>query len=87
MRTLGLFTSLVIFTFSAYLQAKEVPFTVIHTNDLHSYVSGLGPDSQFTPELDGDKVRGHFARLSTLIKKVQSEKANQPVVTIDAGDF
>ena len=54
-------------------------FTIIHTNDLHSYIAGIGPDGLYTPKAnDGDPVFGHYARLSYLIakpkKQLQSKK-------------
>ena len=45
-------------------------FTVLHTNDLHSYFEGSGPDLSFTKKVgDGDIVKGHYARLAYQIKK------------------
>lgn len=65
-------------------------FTVIHTNDLHSYVGGIGPDALFTEqENDEDPVFGHYARLTHLINKTKTNLngKNEPYVLIDAGDF
>jgi 5'-nucleotidase/UDP-sugar diphosphatase len=46
-------------------------FTILHTNDLHSNLIGLGPASDYTSSppsnLSDDKTRGGFARLATLI--------------------
>ena len=45
-------------------------FTILHTNDLHSNLIGMGPSSDYAPDqLNEDKTRGGFARLATLITK------------------
>jgi 5'-nucleotidase/UDP-sugar diphosphatase len=37
-------------------------FTILHTNDLHSNVIGLGPASDYTPfTLNDDRTRGGFS--------------------------
>jgi 5'-nucleotidase / UDP-sugar diphosphatase len=64
-------------------------FTILHTNDLHSNLIGLGPASDYTPfTLNDDRTRGGFARLATLI--AERKKARQtlgPVLVLDAGDY
>lgn len=64
-------------------------FTILHTNDLHSNLIGLGPASDYTPfTLNDDKTRGGFARLATLIAKRKEARQNLgPVVVLDAGDY
>ena len=64
-------------------------FTILHTNDLHSNLIGLGPASDYTPfNLNDDKTRGGFARLATLIAKRKEARTNQgPVLVLDAGDY
>jgi 5'-nucleotidase len=64
-------------------------FTILHTNDLHSNLIGLGPASDYTPfTLNDDKTRGGFARLATLIAKLRdSRKDHGPVLVLDAGDY
>ncbi len=69
------------------IASDSFEFTVFHTNDLHSYFEGSGPDSNFTEkEGDGDIVSGHYARLAHLIKKEKSLSAT-PNLLLDAGDF
>ncbi len=73
----------------AVLAAEPFRFTLLHTNDLHSHFEGSGPDALFTPQAgDGDPVRGHYARLLTLIRQVRGERgaAGEPVLLVDAGD-
>jgi 5'-nucleotidase/UDP-sugar diphosphatase len=78
---------LLLFNWNVY--AKDIPFTIIHTNDLHSYVGGKGPDSLFTPKQDNDPVFGHYARLTHQIQQVKKQKQelDEAVVMVDAGDF
>jgi 5'-nucleotidase len=64
-------------------------FTILHTNDLHSNLIGLGPARDYTPfKLNDDKTRGGFARLATMIAKRKAvRKARGPVLILDAGDY
>ena len=53
-------------------QSFTIPFTILHTNDLHSFVTGVGVDKNAFDknQLDKDqKLLGHFARMSTLIQE------------------
>ncbi|HNV72366.1 MAG TPA: metallophosphoesterase, partial [Candidatus Ozemobacteraceae bacterium] len=64
-------------------------FSLLHTNDLHSLVEGLGPDRclDFSPG-SADPVRGHYARLATLIRTSRRERESRSssVFLVDAGD-
>jgi 5'-nucleotidase / UDP-sugar diphosphatase len=73
---------------AAALDGKKT-FTILHTNDLHSNLIGLGPASDYTPfTLNDDKTRGGFARLATLIANRTKARENQgPVLVLDAGDY
>ena len=64
-------------------------FTILHTNDLHSNLIGLGPASEYSPfTLDDDKTRGGFARLAAMIaKRKEARKDKGPVLVLDAGDY
>ena len=67
-------------------------FTILHTNDLHSNLIGLGPASDYTSSppsnLGDDKTRGGFARLATLIAARKDARKNQgPVLIVDGGDY
>jgi 5'-nucleotidase/UDP-sugar diphosphatase len=67
-------------------------FTILHTNDLHSNLIGLGPALDYTPSppsnLSDDKTRGGFARLATLIAARKDARKNQgPVLILDGGDY
>jgi len=64
-------------------------FTILHTNDIHSNLIGMGPSSDYTPfTLNDDPTRGGFARLATLIAKRKAERQAQgPVLILDGGDY
>jgi 5'-nucleotidase / UDP-sugar diphosphatase len=64
-------------------------FTILHTNDLHSNLIGMGPASDYTPfTLNDDSTRGGFARLATLIaQRREARKDLGPVLVLDAGDY
>jgi len=64
-------------------------FTILHTNDMHSSLIGMGPASDYTPfTLNDDKTRGGYARLAGLIAKRKEARAAQgPVLVLDAGDY
>ena len=64
-------------------------FTILHTNDIHSNLIGMGPSSDYTPfTLNDDSTRGGFERLATLIAARKAARAVQgPVLILDGGDF
>jgi 5'-nucleotidase / UDP-sugar diphosphatase len=64
-------------------------FTILHTNDLHSNFIGMAPSSDYAPDqLDDDKTRGGFARLTTLITKRKAARKDEgPVLVLDGGDY
>ena len=64
-------------------------FTILHTNDLHSNLIGMGPSSDYTPfTLNDDTTRGGFARLATLIGVRKAARQSEgPVLILDGGDF
>jgi len=67
------------------LNAQQI--TILHTNDIHSRITGDGPELDYSPLVtNNDEVLGGFSRLATLLKK---EKAKNPEGTLilDAGDF
>ncbi len=60
---------------------------ILHTNDIHSRLTGYGPELAYTPLKPGDdKTVGGFARLASVIN---TEKRNHPdnLLILDAGDF
>jgi len=72
----------------AALDAKKT-FTILHTNDMHASLIGMGPASDYTPfTLNDDTTRGGYARLAGLIAKRKAARNPQgPVLVLDAGDY
>jgi 5'-nucleotidase len=67
----------------------ERAFTILHANDMHSNVVGMGPSSDYTPmSLNDDITKGGYSRLAALIaeRRQKMEQAG-PVLVLDAGDF
>jgi 2',3'-cyclic-nucleotide 2'-phosphodiesterase (5'-nucleotidase family) len=65
----------------------EKKITILHTNDLHSRLTGYAPESAYSPlTVNDDNTKGGFARITSIIK---NEKENNEGTTLlfDAGDF
>ena len=61
--------------------------TILHTNDLHSKLTGTGPEFEYSPLIvNNDKTVGGFARLATIFKQ-EKEKFPEGTLILDAGDF
>lgn len=78
-------------SFTAWSQnpGGRLKLTIMHTNDFHSHLSGMGPDNLFTAEKDdGDPVLGHAGRLMTVIRSVKAQrmKTGCSTLLLDAGD-
>ena len=59
----------------------------MHTNDMHSKLTGFGPELAYTPlTTNDDKTIGGFARLATIIKQ-EKAKNQDKLLVLDAGDF
>lgn len=67
--------------------ATAQKLVILHTNDMHSKLTGFGPELSYSPTtVNDDQTLGGFSRLATLIKQ---EKIKNPESTlvVDAGDF
>ncbi|MDO8951987.1 MAG: bifunctional UDP-sugar hydrolase/5'-nucleotidase [Draconibacterium sp.] len=61
--------------------------TILHTNDLHSKLTGTVPEFEYSPLIvNNDKTAGGFARLATIFKQ-EKEKLPEGTLILDAGDF
>ncbi|MDI9605189.1 MAG: bifunctional UDP-sugar hydrolase/5'-nucleotidase, partial [Bacteroidota bacterium] len=83
----ALFT--VILSVSPYLSAQPAgkKIVILHTNDLHSHITGCAPESDYTPlTVNDDNTRGGFARIASIFKE---EKGGEGEITLvlDGGDF
>jgi 5'-nucleotidase len=53
-------------------------FTILHTNDIHSNLIGVGPAAEYTPAtLNDDRTIGGIERIATLI--AERREADGPV--------
>jgi 5'-nucleotidase/UDP-sugar diphosphatase len=66
---------------------SQKKLVILHTNDLHSRLTGFAPESSYTPMIinDDNTVSG-FARIASIIG--MEKKLNQSTtLVVDAGDF
>jgi 5'-nucleotidase / UDP-sugar diphosphatase len=63
-------------------------FTILHTNDIHSNLIGVGPAAEYTPAtLYDDRTIGGIERIATLIaERRRAREADGPVLVLDIGD-
>jgi 5'-nucleotidase len=63
--------------------------SILHTNDMHSNVVGVGPLRDYAPLQSGsDATRGGYARLGALIAERRRDLERLgPVLVLDGGDF
>ena len=72
--------------FSAYSQTTK-RIVILHTNDLHSRVTGFGPESNYSPlTVNDDNTTGGFARIASIIGNERNHNTGTTMV-LDAGDF
>jgi len=68
-------------------KADAQELVILHTNDVHSKLTGYGPESEYSPmETGNDSTKGGFARLATLFKQTRLKAPDQTII-LDAGDF
>jgi 5'-nucleotidase/UDP-sugar diphosphatase len=65
----------------------EKRIIILHTNDMHSRLTGFGPESSYTPlSINDDKTAGGFARMATIIRE-EKKKSPFNTIAVDVGDF
>jgi 5'-nucleotidase len=80
-----LFTVLILAFFLAEINAQQL--TILHTNDLHSKLTGYGPESDYSPlEINNDNTLGGFSRMAAIISSFKQKAPDQTLI-LDAGDF
>ncbi|NOZ34678.1 MAG: hypothetical protein GXO80_05195 [Chlorobi bacterium] len=71
----------------AILNLNAQKLTILHTNDMHSKLTGYGPESEYSPEITyNDGTIGGFARLAALLTGEKSKNKDATLI-LDAGDF
>jgi 5'-nucleotidase / UDP-sugar diphosphatase len=85
MKTVNISISLLFLLLVLFGNGQKI--TILHTNDLHSKLTGTGPEFEYTPlTVNNDKTVGGFARLATIFKQ-EKEKLPEGTLILDAGDF
>jgi 5'-nucleotidase len=75
---------LVILQLSAQIEKKLM---ILHTNDMHSRITGYAPESLYSPlTTNDDGTVGGFARIATIIKDTKNSFDGTTLV-LDGGDF
>ena len=65
-------------------------FVILHSNDLHSYLQGHSPETDYSPATTNDDATiGGFSRIATVVgtAKAAAQADGKPVLLLDAGDF
>ena len=64
---------------TAWTDDGKTRVVILHTNDLHSHLDGLGPLADYTPEVsDGDVTIGGLARIGSLIERERRDPRRGP---------
>jgi 5'-nucleotidase/UDP-sugar diphosphatase len=81
-------TLLLIMLMSFSLAAQpEKKLVILHTNDMHSRLTGFAPESSYTPlTVNDDSTVGGFARIASIINS-EKEQNKCTTLVVDAGDF
>ena len=70
-----LLLSLLIFYLAQGTALTGQKIVILHTNDLHSRLTGFAPELDYTPlSVNNDKTVGGFARIASILK---NEKAGR----------
>jgi 5'-nucleotidase / UDP-sugar diphosphatase len=73
-------------TITVYAQVPS-KIVILYTNDMHSRLTGFGPESDYSPlTVNDDKTTGGFARIASVIDNEKKQNAGTTLV-LDAGDF
>ena len=66
---------------------KPGKIVLLYTNDMHSRLTGFGPESYYSPlTVNDDNTLGGFSRIAAIIKK-EKEQNKGTTIVLDAGDF
>ncbi len=81
-----MFFKLLVLLVPVSLYAGNIPFSIYHTNDLHSHFDGVKYSSEGA---EGYVKKGGFDRLATAIEEFREDKKShgEIVIGVDAGDF
>ncbi len=86
MRKILIFLFLIISVNSQAAEEKK-KLVILHTNDLHSRLTGFSPESDYSPlTINNDATCGGFSRIAAILGRERSEDEEATLV-LDAGDF
>lgn len=86
-KALFLFFALFLATFALFSQNNSGKLILLHTNDMHSNLTGFSPEIEYSPCITkDDNTLAGFSRIAAII---QSERKKNPenLLVVDAGDF
>lgn len=77
------------FTPTNWTDDGKTRVVLLHTNDMHSHLGGLGPQADFTPgSIDDDDTIGGAARIAAMIERIRRDvRPGADMLALDAGDF
>lgn len=82
-----IFTVLILLSVSLFSQGKSGKLIILHTNDLHSNLTGFSPEIEYSPCVTGnDSTLAGFSRIAALID-IEKRKNSDNLLVLDAGDF
>ncbi len=85
-KTLLLFILFSLLIFHAGAQPGK-KITILHTNDMHSRLTGYAPELSYTPlTTNDDNTVGGFARIAAVIRN-ETRSGEGTVLVLDGGDF
>jgi len=68
-------------------QPSGKKIVILHTNDLHSHITGYAPESDYTPmTVNDDDTRGGFARIASIFNE-EKGSGDEITLILDGGDF
>ena len=76
---------LFILFFSSAVDARQL--VIIHTTDLHSHLSGTGPEAEYTPlSTNDDNTLGGFSRIASFIsdERKKSKYSTEYSLSLDS---
>ncbi len=83
----ALFFALLTGFFTFLSGQTEKRLTILHTNDLHSRLTGFAPEMEYTPlTINDDQTVGGFSRIASIINS-ENEKKDATTLILDGGDF
>ncbi len=76
-----------ILSLGLFSQEKSGKLIILHTNDLHSNLTGFSPELEYTPcNISDDGTFAGFARIASVID-IDKKKNPDNTLVLDAGDF